>query len=441
MRYDRRGLAVTTESSTAVEHLDAAIGSALGHRRDCAEHLARALAADPDCALAHLLAGFGQMLLGRSELIGPARLVAAKARAAIAARGGTARERGVLDALDAWLAGDMELTAALLDRQVAAEPHDALAFKLAHSVRFMLGDAAGMRLMADLTVKAWSPDVPDYGYILGCRAFALEETGALVTAERVGREALERETLDAWGCHAVAHVFETRRDPASGLAWLAWREAQFAGINNFGRHLFWHEALLRLAQSDFEAVLALYDEKVRAERSDDYRDIANAASLLWRLERAGAAVGVRWEELADLAERRISDRALAFAQLHYLMALTGARRWPAAEAMLEAMREAAASPQVTQHRLLAQRGIPLGEIMLGLQRGAVDLSQDAAATLRAALPALGGSHAQRDVFAGMLSEAAATAQPRAVIRSLAEARRQRRLAERPGTLAVAGLRA
>ncbi|NRB36802.1 MAG: archaeosortase/exosortase family protein, partial [Rhodobacteraceae bacterium] len=79
----------------------------------------------------------------------------------------------------------------------------------------------------------------------------------------------------------------------------------------------WHKALLLLDQGDNDAVLALYDEQVRSEKTDDYRDFSNASSLLMRLELEGVSVGDRWEELAALAETRTDDGCLIFADLHY----------------------------------------------------------------------------------------------------------------------------
>ena len=76
----------------------------------------------------------------------------------------------------------------------------------------------------------------------------------------------------------------------------------------------------------YDAALALYDAEIRAEKTDDYRDISNAASLLSRLELEGVDVGDRWEELAVLAEKRTEDGCLAFADLHYMLALCGGRR-------------------------------------------------------------------------------------------------------------------
>jgi hypothetical protein len=41
-------------------------------------------------------------------------------------------------------------------------------------------------------------------------------------------------------------------------------------------------------------VLDLYDLHIRADETDDYLDMANAISLLWRLDEGGVEVGERW---------------------------------------------------------------------------------------------------------------------------------------------------
>ena len=83
--------------------------------------------------------------------------------------------------------------------------------------------------------------------------------------------------------------------------------------------------------------LALYDADIRAEKTDDYRDISNGASLLARLELEGVNVGNRWDELADLSEKRATDGCLAFADLHYILALCGGDRHRAATGLIAAL--------------------------------------------------------------------------------------------------------
>jgi hypothetical protein len=195
-------------------------------------------------------------------------------------------------------------------------------------------------------------------------------------------------------------VFETQGEAASGLAWLARRRRGFTRLNNFFRHLAWHEALFRLARGEFDAVLALYDGELRAERTDDYRDVANAASLLWRLERRGIRAGDRWEELADIAERRVQDSALVFASLHYLLSLKGAGREPVIAEMLARMRRGAGAKDDTQSRILSEVGLPLAEIVAAPER-----IGDEAAAIGVRLARIGGSGAQRQVFHMVLADA------------------------------------
>jgi hypothetical protein len=400
MQYDRRGLAVTSDSDRAVASFDDAVRSFLAHRSDASDHVAAALRHDPDLVVAHCFTGFALLLLGRGELFAPARAAAERAWRAMEQRGATDRERYLFSALQLWLDGEMEGAAAMLEATLAKQPLDAFTFKLLHALHFILGDAAAMRRVAASAGIAWRHDVPEFGFILGCCAFALEETGALVAAERCGRYAVAIENEDVWAIHAVAHAYETWKRPEAGLAWLRGRAPSLAGVNNFAGHLHWHEALFHLALGDSAAALALYDAKVRPARTDDYRDISNAGSLLWRLARAGCDVGARWDELADLAARRIDDRALVFAQLNYLLCLVGAGRDTAAAALLRHMRRWA-EDDGTQARRAAAIGVPLAQSLLRQPNG----NKVGRLFSIAELSLIGGSHAQRATFALILDQA------------------------------------
>jgi hypothetical protein len=305
----------------------------------------------------------------------------------------------------------MELAAAILEASLADHPLDAMTAKLVHALRFMLGDALGMRRSIESVLPTWSEDVPGFGFMLGCHAFALEETGALAVAEATGRRALAFEPEDVWACHAVAHVFDARNQAACGLAWIRAHSGRWCAVNNFARHLAWHEALFHLARKDCDAALALYDGIIRAGTTDDYRDMANAAALLLQLERHGCAAGRRWEELADIAERGARDHALVFARLHDLLCLVGAGRWDAAYRGFAAMDVDARSGQGTQARLLAPLGLPLAKLILAGSEAALPRSM---AQLRNAIARLGGSRAQRRTFEQILDDAMAGRQSRAV---------------------------
>ncbi|MBN8905508.1 MAG: hypothetical protein J0H99_02555, partial [Rhodospirillales bacterium] len=124
----------------------------------------------------------------------------------------------------------------------------------------------------------------------------------------------------------------------------------------------------------------------------------NAASMLFRLTRQGVDVGNRWEEIADLAETRIGDCLSGFTLPHWMMALAATGRDQAAERMLAAMREFAATEESLVGALTAQLALPVTEAVLAHGRGRY---ADAVRLMRPVLGEmyrLGGSHAQQDVL-------------------------------------------
>ncbi|HLY55661.1 MAG TPA: hypothetical protein VKS60_08895 [Stellaceae bacterium] len=398
MQLDERGLVVTSEIRLAVERLDRAAATFAAHRADASLNLAAALEADPGLAVGHCFSGVFQLLLARPELVPPAERSLALARAALAERGGTPREHGLETALARWCAGDMRGAAERLDHVLEEEPLDLMTGKVLHTLRFMIGDAAGMRRSAGRQLARWPKTAPARGYLLGWLGFSLGETGDLVGAERLGRQAVEEAPDDIWGCHAVVHVYEMQHQPATGLAWLAHHADRWAAVNNFARHLHWHHALYHLRRREFDAVLAIYDARIRDERTEDYRDMANAISLLRRLEAEGVAVGGRWEELATLAEARQADHVLVFAELHRLMAMVGAKRHEAAARQLAEMERWARLGTGTQAEIETEIGIALARRILAL---APD-DGDNEAALRTFLPRIGGSRVQRQIFERLL---------------------------------------
>ena len=175
---------------------------------------------------------------------------------------------------------------------LTAYPTDTLSAKVSHAIRFILGDRFGMRASLERVLPAHAGH-PLQGYLMGCHAFALEETGDYAKAEATGLQGLEHVGDDAWGLHAVAHVYDMTARPDDGIALIERNCAAWDHCNNFRYHVWWHKALLHLDRGEFDTALALYDTEIRADKTDDYRDISNATSLLMRLGLEGIDVGHR----------------------------------------------------------------------------------------------------------------------------------------------------
>ena len=429
MQTDRFSGQHSTASAAAIAAYEEAVGCVASHRAGAAEALASALAIAPDMAMAHALKGFGGVLLARAETFPPARHARALARNSLGS-GGTAQERAFVAALGEAAEGRLLGASAILDQHLSLQPRDLVAIKLAHGLRFMAGDQPGMLATTGACLDAWMPDMPGYGFVLGCHAFGLEEAGDYASAERVGQLAVASEPRDVWGLHAVSHVYEMDGRTGEGIALLDNARPMWTQCHNFAFHMAWHLSLCHIARGRPDLALDIYDAEVRPAATDDFRDIANAVSLLWRLRQERADVGDRWHELEQIARRRTSDTSLVFASLHHVLTLVAVGDIAAARQVVEAIARRA-DGSCDQSAVAGGVGTELGEALLGLAAPARnDLMR-----LARELPLIGGSHAQRDVFLRSLVLIAADNGRGGEVQALIGLRRQFRRDDRFAALA------
>jgi tetratricopeptide (TPR) repeat protein len=399
---DARGNPVTASGPLPVALLDDAVEAYLGFRKDTGDRLKAALTAERDFVLAHCLRGYFMMLFGQRVMVSRAQRSLGAAQATVRAIGVTPREAAHVAALAAWVEGDLAGTTARWEAIAAEHPRDILALKLGQYGRFYSGESERMRDVLAGALPAWDAGVPGYGFVLGCHAFGLEETGDYAAAERAGREAVERNPADIWAAHAVAHVFEMTGRPREGIAWVDRLQSDWAECNNFAYHAFWHRCLFLIELGELDRVLELYDREVRPESTDDLLDISNAVALLWRLEQAGVDVGSRWEELADRAQGHLDDHLLVFGDVHYLMALAATGRADHAARMVESMERYAAESGESEAAVVGEPGLALVQGVLAHRRGDYAKAIEELLPVRDTIRRIGGSHAQRDLFEEML---------------------------------------
>ncbi|VDO16035.1 unnamed protein product [Haemonchus placei] len=101
--------------------------------------------------------------------------------------------------------------------------------------------------------------------------------------------------FDCWATHARAHVMLMEGRIDEGIQFMEstvddWRPGWIIATHNY-----WHNALYYIEQGNYEAPLAIFDDEVcrRANKSNSVLDLADAASMLWRLELEGVDVGNR----------------------------------------------------------------------------------------------------------------------------------------------------
>ncbi|MGG5818901.1 tetratricopeptide repeat protein [Falsiroseomonas sp. HW251] len=408
MPQDAQGNALTIASDEAARAYDHVVEGFVRQRFDAGARLKAALALDPQAPLLQAMGGlFAALAFDRGMM---ARAEAALARAA--ALPANDRERAHIAALRALTEGRVDAALAIWEHILAEHPRDLLAFRIHHFKAFWTGQPERMLSVVEGVLPRWSEELPGWGAILACRCFANEECGSYVVAEHAGRAAVALDPGDLWATHGVAHVLEMQGRRTEGLAWLSAGEPHWEGGNNLMHHLWWHQAMFHVERGEFDAVLGLYDRRFRDHGSpvtqaipDLYIDVQNAASMLWRLQRQGVAVGDRWTEIADKAEARIGDTLSAFTQPHWMMALAATGRGAAARRLVAALEEAGRGN--TPHAvILREAALPACVAVLAHAEGR---HAEAVAAMRPALGGmyrLGGSHAQQDVLEQLFLDAA-----------------------------------
>ena len=250
----------------------------------------------PEFVLAHVLKGYSLMTEGTLDAHPKARAHLLQAEALPA----KPREHLHQEALRAWIAQDFSARAAAWEQILVEWPLDLLALRQHTGALFWTGDKRHQAEVSAGVAGHWGSQTPGYAHFLSAHAFAMEEVGQYVVAERCAREALAMQSQDLWALHALAHVFEMQGRAGEGIELLSDAGRFLNDYNLFRGHLWWHLSLFKLSQARFDEVLDLFDREVYPHSSTFYLDVQNGASLLARLEFQGVEVGVaRWERLAQ----------------------------------------------------------------------------------------------------------------------------------------------
>jgi hypothetical protein len=316
-------------------------------------------------------------------------------RAIAAQASATHRERRFIAAVDAWARGDIPRAMALHEEQAREHPRDLASIKLAHYHLFNRGDAPGMLRIA-LAVRPAADDVP---YLHGMLAFAWEQCHFLEQAEASARKAIAMCRKEPWAHHALAHVMLTQGRINEGHAFLEDVSPTWTGLNSFMvTHNWWHHALFALELGLDDEVLGLYDKQVWGVAKDYSQDQINAVSLLARLELAGVDVGDRWQDVANYCAVRLADHVLPFLDMQYLYALARAGR-PQAEVLMRNIESHAAQAAPDSREAWQQVCVPASRGLLAHARGEYRIAMEQLGLALPRLLEIGGSHAQRDLFA------------------------------------------
>ncbi|MEO7391265.1 MAG: tetratricopeptide repeat protein [Ramlibacter sp.] len=307
----------------------------------------------------------------------------------------TPRERRFIAAVQAWAVGDIPKAIALHEEQAREHPRDLASLKLGHYHLFNLGDSPGMLRIALLALPQ-SADIP---YFHGMIAFAWEQCDLLEQAEAAARQAIAMRRKEPWAHHALAHVMLTQGRIREGQAFLQDVSATWTDLNSFMvTHNWWHQALFALELDRHDEALALYDGQVWGVAKEYSQDQINAVSLLARIELAGGDVGERWQDVGNYLAVRLDDQVLPFLDMQYLYGLARAGR-AEADTLMGNIEVHAANAPPHSARSWQRVCVPASRGLLAHARGEYVRAVEELGQAVPRMAEIGGSHAQRDLFA------------------------------------------
>ena len=420
MLRDSRGIAVSAGSQAALDGLESAHLELLEFRGDPVKSIGRVLDAEPDFIMGHIFKA-GVLTQAMETRIYRTMVTSLEAAEALAGNA-TERERGHIDAIRAWVEGDFHGAVELWEAVLVEHPRDLLALQLAHLSDVLLGDTINQRDRVARVLPAWDESVPGYGFVLGFHAFGLEESRDFSQAEETGRRAVALNPKDSYAIHAVAHVMEMQGRQSGGIWWMTSRADDWTE-GNFANHLWWHLSLFHLDLGQIDQVLKIYDHALRSPESggDKYEEL-DAAALLWRLTLLDVDVGARWSDLADKWQPAAEDTLYAFNDVHAMMAFVADGRVGAAEQVLNATERYVQYAEDTNVAMTRIIGLPFCHALQAFAQGDYGAAVDLLLPIRYRTHRLGGSHAQRDIIALTLLEAAIRAGRFTLARALANER-------------------
>ena len=391
---DRFDLPVTCSSAAAVENYVAAVDLLLSAWPGSEARLDRALAADPDFALAHI---------ARARLLQlQARIPEAKAEAARAqslADRVTPRERRHIEAIAASINGAAGDALATVRAHAAEYPRDALPLSLALGVFGLLG-FSGRRDHHEAQLALLKELAPHWGedwWFLGYLGWACIETGEVAKGTELVERSLAGNLRNAHAAHQRVHGFFESGDADNGAAFIENWLPDYDRAGQLHCHLSWHLALFELARGNPERARAIYLDNIRPSvaQAMPMLVLADSASFLWRWRfyELGPSLDEEWAEVAAHARRHFARASLAFADIHAALAEAGVSDDDGLQSRISGLQS------------LARDGrLPPGEVAAALCAGMAALGRgdntEAAEILEPALADLsriGGSHAQREI--------------------------------------------
>jgi len=420
---DRYGLKMSTISAAAASAYCDGVDLMLSAWTGAAEAFDRAIAADPDFALAHVARARIHTFYQQGEA---ARKGAATARALVG-KHGTEREQSHVAALSLAIDGNLPAALACTLQHLESWPRDAMVLSLplgAFGLFAFSGMADHDQARQDLCAR-YAANYGEDWWFLTNYGWSMTENGEVAKGRAMTERAFALRRNNAHCAHALLHaMFEDGSvDDADALVeqWIGSYDR--AGLLH--GHIRWHQALGAIETGDTGKALAIYADALHPSVSaaPPLNVMSDGAALLWRLSAHGHAVPrLLWDDVDGYARRYFPKMSLPFVEMHMALLAAATGNHAALEERCAAIEQR-----------LADGKLPAGPVVPQICRALNAFARQDYAGCVAALDGvlhevvrIGGSHAQRELVEDTFIVALIRSGELARARSLLDKRLHRR---------------
>jgi Tfp pilus assembly protein PilF len=395
VHQDRYGLPLSTASSEAAEAYRDGIDLMLSAWPGAAEAFDRAIAADPDFALAHVARA---RIHSTFQQGGPARTEAAAARQQVARRG-SMRERTHVETLALAVEGNIAAALSSALKHLESWPRDAVVLSLplgAFGLFAFSGMADHDQARQDLCER-YAPHYGNDWWFLANYGWSLTENGQVARGRAMTERAFDMRRTNAYAAHALLHAMFEDGTVADADALVTQWIGSYDRSGILHGHIHWHQALGALELGDAQKALSIYQNVLRPAVSvaPPLNAMSDCASLLWRLQAYGHAVPADlWADADTYAKAHFPKSSLPFVEMHMALLAAATHNQAALEERL----------RLIEARLRDQK-LPAGPVVPQIcQALGAFAGEDYAACVTRLEPVLsevvriGGSHAQREII-------------------------------------------
>ena len=394
---DRYDLPLSTACSAARDAYVEGCEAKLTMYPGAIEAFDRAIAADPEFALAH--AARAHLLLERGD--------AAAARAAIEAAsslaaGVSAREASHVAFFGLLVTDDSEAALAAVYAHLKAWPRDAVVLGTTAFTNGLIGSSgrAGQKRALLELLDGLAPSYGDDWWFTAHHGMALSENGQRDAAGPKIDRSLAQNPKNPWAAHARAHLSYEEGDANAVRGFLKSWLTTYPRDGLLYSHLSWHLALGDLEAGDATAAFRLFREAFSPDvHSGPPRGKVNdAVSFLWRWELAGHPRDAEaWHMMHDFASSAFPRAGAAFSDMHIALAQIVAGNDTALEARVRQIDELARGARYPSGRCVPAVARGFSAFERRDFTAAIDALGPIAGELPGELERLGGSRAQLDL--------------------------------------------